>query len=172
MTSRHFLPVLFVIACLLTASLIGEPVVSAAEKALMIGDAPPRVTLPDLKGSLTTIPDDLKGKVVIIRFWADWCSSCAEEMPALESLYKELKGKGLFIVAVNVGQTKEKVEAFVNKKKITYSVLLDQDTKTARKYGVVGLPKTFILDKKGLIKYKLLGDASQETVRKLVLKII
>lgn len=145
----------------------------AAERAsLKIGDPPPRFTAPDLAGSTVTLPDDAKGRIVIIHFWADWCQFCLDEMPALESLYQRYRSKGLVIYAVNVGQSAEAAKAYVNKVRISYPVLLDDDRKTSVKYEVKGLPRTFFVDKAGLIRYKLLGEASADTLRNLLMKML
>jgi thiol-disulfide isomerase/thioredoxin len=119
-----------------------------------------------------TVPDDLRGKAVVIHFWADWCPYCLEEMPILDKLYQQYKNQGLIVYAVNVGQGLDAARAYKNRVKITYPVLLDTDSKMAKSYGVVGLPRTFFIDRKGAIKYKLLGEASEETLRKLVLNTL
>jgi peroxiredoxin len=141
---------------------------AAERRALKIGDPPPRFVLQDLNGGKVTVPDDLQGKAVIIHFWADWCQYCLEEMPALDALYREYRGKGLEILAVNVGQSPEAAKAFMKRVRVSYPVLLDTDSSTAKQYSVLGLPRTFFLDRKGRIKYKLLGEASSETLERLI----
>lgn len=145
---------------------------AAQAASLKIGDSAPAITLADLNGHAVSIPEDLTGKAVVIHFWVDSCIFCLEEMPALERLYKEFQGKGLIIVAINVGQTPERVRAFVSKVKVSYPVLLDPDRKMAKTYGVLGFPRTFMLNRKGVIKYKILGDATEEMLKKLVLNIL
>jgi len=145
---------------------------SAERVMLKIGDPPPRFTLPDLEKRNVTVPDDLRGKAVVIHFWADWCPYCLEEMPILDKLYQQYRKQGLMVYAVNVGQGLDAVRAYVSRVKITYPVLLDTDGKTAKSYGVLGLPRTFFIDRKGNIKYKLLGEASGETLRKLVVNTL
>ncbi len=165
------LQLLFVIALVLTI-ILAHPKPALSEPALMIGDPAPRVALNDLAGMKTTIPDSFRGKVLIIHFWTAGCSSCAREMPALESLSAEYKSKGLIVVAVNVGQQKDTVSALVSKMGISYPVVLDPESIAARNYGVLGLPRTFFLDRAGRIKYKILGEASEKTLKKLILKIL
>lgn len=144
-----------------------------AERILLkIGDPPPRFTLADLEGRSVTVPDDLVGKAVVIHFWADWCPYCLEEMPVLDKLYRQYRSQGLVIYAVNVGQGPDAARAYVSKMKIAYPVLLDADSRTAKSYGVLGLPRTFFIDRKGNIKYKLLGEAPGDTLRKLVLNTL
>jgi len=171
MKTFRALPYLLAGAVLLA---MGAPVpLSAAEPAaLKIGMKPPTATLPDLKGAPMTIPDAVAGKVVILHFWTDWCSYCLVEMPALESLYNRYRDRGLVVVAVNVGQPKETVTAFLQKVQVTYPVLLDAETKVTKAYGVLGVPRTFFLDRNGAIRFKVLGDATEETLHKLVRKMM
>ncbi len=139
---------------------------------LRIGDTPPRIKLSDLNGTAVKVPDNFRGKVVIIHFWAGGCSSCAEEMPAMETLYEKYRRKGLVILAVNVGQKKELVKRLVKDVGITYPVLLDPDRKMAGSYDVVGVPRTYLVDRKGVIRYKILGSASSETLKKQLLSLL
>ena len=139
-----------------------------AQGPLRIGDAPPRITLAELGGRSLRIPDEVRGKVVILHFWAGGCSSCREEMPAMESLYTRYGKRGFAILAVNVGQRKETVRKFAAELKVSYPVYLDPEAKVAREYEVVGVPKTFILDRNGVIRYKIVGGASKESLNKLV----
>ena len=163
-------------ACVLAlaaAFLLAAPSGRAADRmVLKIGDPPPAFSLPDLDGRTVTVPDDLRGKAVIVHFWADWCQFCLEEMPALDSLYRQYRDKGLVIIAVNVGQSAAAARAYAQRVGISYPVLLDGESRTAKQYGVQGLPRTFFLDRKGRIKYKLLGEASVETLRKLALNTL
>jgi cytochrome c biogenesis protein CcmG, thiol:disulfide interchange protein DsbE len=155
-------------ALVLTATYLAVAPVALARAPLRVGEAPPRVNLADLGGHALRFPDDLKGKVVILHFWSGGCSSCREEMPAMESLQTRYGKRGLVILAVNVGQRRDEVKSFVAGMKVTYPIFLDQDTKTAREYEVVGVPKTFILDRNGMIRYKIVGSASTESLNKLV----
>jgi peroxiredoxin len=145
---------------------------AADRPVLRVGDPFPSRALPGLRGPSMTVPDDLNGKVTVVHFWTDWCGSCREEMPALETLFGRYRGRGLLIVAVNVGQTRTQVKKFIDDLKITYPVLLDTEGKTARDYGVVGLPRTFILDRNGIIRYKILGEADEESIRKLLVGLL
>ena len=161
-------------ACIIASVLvcIAFPAAGAERGMLKIGDPPPVFSLQDTEGRMVKAPGDFAGNTVVVHFWADWCPYCLEEMPVLDKLYQQFKKQGLKVYAVNVGQELDVARAYVNKMKITYPVLLDIDGKTARSYGVLGLPRTFFIDRKGNIKYKLLGEASGETLRKLVLNTL
>ncbi|MBS1193052.1 MAG: cytochrome biosis protein [Nitrospirae bacterium] len=146
---------------------------NGAERVMLkIGDPPPPFSLQDTEGRTVTAPGDFRGKTVVVHFWADWCPYCLEEMPVLDTLYRQYGKQGLVVYAVNVGQGLAAARAYINRVNITYPVLLDPEGKTAKLYGVLGLPRTFFIDRKGNIKYKLLGEASGDTLRKLVLNTL
>jgi cytochrome c biogenesis protein CcmG/thiol:disulfide interchange protein DsbE len=156
-------------ALTVTLSILLSVAAPAADtKTLRVGDPFPSRSLPGLGGTSLTVPDDVNGKVTIVHFWTDWCGSCREEMPALEALYIRYKGRGFQVVAINVGQTKAQVKKFIEDLKLTYAVLLDGAGDAAKDYGVIGLPRTFILDRKGIIRYKILGEADEASLQKLV----
>jgi peroxiredoxin len=146
--------------------------IASAKTPLKIGDSTPRIALKDLNGTPVRLPDDYRGKVVILHFWAGGCSSCKEEMPAMETLYSSYGRKGLVILAVNVGQRQDTVKGLVRGLRITYPVLLDTDREMAMKYDVVGLPRTYLVDRNGVIRYRIIGAASAEMLKKQVLSLL
>jgi peroxiredoxin len=135
---------------------------------LKTGQTAPTFALSDVNEKTLRLPEDLKGKVVIVRFWADWCKSCSEEMPVIEKVYNKYKDKGLVIVAVNIGQERDAVVKFVSRVKISYPVLLDPGAVVTKRYGVTGLPITFIIDHNGTIRQKILGEAGQTVFEEIV----
>ena len=101
---------------------------------------------------------DLRGKVVMLNFWATWCPPCKEEMPAIQSLYDRFKGQGFAVVALSVDSDgREVVVPFVKEHKLTFQVGLDPKMQVAAAYGVRGLPATFLIDKKGRLVTMALG---------------
>jgi peroxiredoxin len=140
---------------------------------LRVGSAPPAITLPGLSGPVVRIPGDLQGKVAIIHFWSTGCTTtCRDEMSAMENLYAGYRSRGMAVVAVNVGQKASEVKEFLKGINLSYPVALDADRKAALLYDSVDLPRTFILDKKGLIRYKVIGGASEGTLKKMVLSLL
>ncbi len=137
---------------------------------LRAGQTAPVFSLSDINGKTWRFPEDLKGKVVAIRFWADWCKSCAEEMPVIERVYNKYKVKGLVILAVHIGEEKDSVVKFVKGIKISYPVLIDPRAVVTGQYGVTGLPITFIIDRNGIIREKILGETGQSSFEELVLE--
>jgi peroxiredoxin len=106
-------------------------------------------TLTDLNGKSWTLKD-LKGKVVLLNFWATWCPPCRKEMPDLEALYKRFGSQGLVILGID-DEEGAKVQPFIAKQGITYPVLLDPGRKVNTLFQIEGIPKTFVYDRDGKI---------------------
>lgn len=137
---------------------------------LKTGEAAAAFVLFDMKGNTVRVPEDMKGKVAVIRFWSDSCKSCAEEMPQIEKVYKKYADKGLVILAVNIGEDKAAVAKFVEGINISYTVLLDPGAVVTKRYGITGLPTTFIIDRNGTIREKILGETGVVAFEQMVLE--
>jgi cytochrome c biogenesis protein CcmG, thiol:disulfide interchange protein DsbE len=142
-----------------------------AEAALRIGSALPPATFSGINGAPVRIPESVTGKVVILHFWQVGCSSCKLEMPALDELYKQYQKKGLLVLAVNVGQKKEIVKTFAAELQASYPLLVDPDEKNARLFGVTDVPRTYVIDRNGIVRYRILGGATPEILKKLILSL-
>ncbi len=136
--------------------------------ALTKGQTVPGFTLEQLTGDTLRFPEDLQGKLVAIRFWADWCPFCKTEMQGIEPIYRKYRDKGLVILAVNVRQDHRTAERFIRKLDISYDVLLDQKGEVARSYAVLGLPTTFIVDPNGVLYTKIIGESTPELFEKII----
>jgi len=143
-----------------------------AEAALRIGSVLPSVTFPGVNGASVNITESLKGKVVVLHFWQIGCSSCKLEMPAMDELYSKYRRKGLEVLAVNVGQKKEVVRTFAAELRVSYPLLIDPDEKSARLFGVTDVPRTYVIDRSGVVRYRILGSATPETLKKLILSLL
>jgi len=131
------------------------------------GDAAPEFPVVRLDGSRAVFPDDYRGQVVALRFWADTCPFCRKEMHAIEGVYQQDHAAGLVILAMNVGQSAQVAERFARSLGITYEVGLDEDAAVARRYGVNGLPMTYFIDRTGKVRNKILGESSTETFEEI-----
>jgi peroxiredoxin len=107
-------------------------------------------TLTDLNGKSWTLKD-LKGKVVMVNFWATWCPPCQKEMPDLESLYNQYKTAGFVILALSQDDETEKVAPFIVERKVTYPVFLDPGQKIGKLFEVNGIPKSFVYNRDGIL---------------------
>jgi DsbE subfamily thiol:disulfide oxidoreductase len=117
---------------------------------------------------------DYRGKVVFLNFWATWCESCRDEMPAMERLYGEFKGKGLEIVGVNVKDKREAALTFVKKLNVTYPLMMDPEGEVGLLYGAFGMPATYLIDRKGVVLARLWGPADWYSpgARKLIKDLV
>jgi len=129
---------------------LNAPQLSAAMAKLEADDAVRQkadFTLTDLQGKAWTL-SALRGKVVLVNFWATWCPPCRKEMPDLETLYDRFKDQGFVILAIS-DEEAAKVQPFIAERKITYPVMLDPGRKVNELFRVEGIPKSFVYDREG-----------------------
>jgi cytochrome c biogenesis protein CcmG/thiol:disulfide interchange protein DsbE len=120
----------------------------------------PGFTLKTLDGQEITL-SKLKGKVVLLDFWATWCAPCREAIPHLIHLQKTYQEKGFEVIGMNVDRGgAETVRRFVNSMDIPYPIILTPE-EVSRNYGVTGLPTTILIDKEGKIRQKFSGFTSE-----------
>lgn len=139
---------------------------------LNIGDVAPVFQAVGLEGRASEFPAGWSGKPVVIRFWADWCKYCEEEMKAIDRVHQRLKPRGLEILAVNAGQDKKTIAAFMTKIGVSYPALMDENSAIAKRYGVVGLPTTYFVDASGVVRGKLIGEADEAGFERAALAIL
>jgi DsbE subfamily thiol:disulfide oxidoreductase len=120
--------------------------------------AAPEFTLPNPDGRKVSIKD-FRGKLVFVNFWATWCTFCRDEMPSMERLYREFKGKGLEVLAVNVKDNREEALAFAKELKVSYPIVMDPQGEVGILYGAFGMPTTYLIDRKGMVLARLWGPA-------------
>jgi len=118
--------------------------------------------LPDIKGQQHTL-EDYRGQVVLVNFWASWCPPCIQEMPMLERLQQALDEQPFEILAVNVGEQKYRVWKFVKLINFGLPVILDERKDTFNSWGLSVLPTSFLLDRKGNIRYRVVGDVEWDS---------
>ncbi|OOZ37664.1 redoxin domain-containing protein [Solemya velesiana gill symbiont] len=117
---------------------------------------PPRLSLKDLENKQYDLAD-YNGKIVLINFWATWCPPCVEETPSLGRLKQKLHGKNAVVLSVDVGESIERVEAFLKKIPAAFPVLLDPEGSTVQQWNIRAFPTTFLIDQRGLIRYAYFG---------------
>jgi thiol-disulfide isomerase/thioredoxin len=118
--------------------------------------AAPDFALVDLDGRGLRLAD-FRGRVVLLTFWATWCEPCREEMPAMQALAADLASRGLALVTVNYQETAERIRPFVREIRLDAPVALDGDGAVAQRYRVVGLPATYLIDRRGALVGSILG---------------
>jgi cytochrome c biogenesis protein CcmG, thiol:disulfide interchange protein DsbE len=100
----------------------------------------------------------LKGRVVLVNFWATWCDPCREEMPSFQRLRERLRGRPFEILTVNYGEMPARIRPFLERYRITLPVLLDPDKESAEAWRAGGLPMTFLIDATGQVRFSAFGE--------------
>lgn len=118
------------------------------------GKLAPNFTLKNLKGEEVSL-EDYRGKLVLVNFWATWCKYCDMEMPDLQRLDEE--NEDLVVLAVNVQEDKETVEAYIEKGGYEFEVVLDEEGEIATMYLVYGLPNSYFIDEEGILLGRVPG---------------
>jgi len=158
-----------------SAPAISAPDYKAIPKLQEIKDRPPApdFTLPDPGGRKMSLKD-YRGKVVFLNFWATWCEFCREELPAMERLYREFKGKGLEVVAVNIKDKREDALAFIKKNKLSFPVVMDPEGEIGLLYGAYATPTVYLIDRNGTVLARMWGPAGwySPAARKLIGEIV
>ena len=133
-----------------------------AARPPLIGSPAPEIVLKDLQGRAVKL-SDLRGKVVLVNFWATWCKPCKEEMPAMQASYDKLRDKGFVVLAVNELEDTARVAEHIRTHGHTFEVVMDHNNQVANVYGVVGLPASFLIDPQGIVRERIAGSLLTES---------
>ena len=165
----------FVALCLYAAAPLAKPDYGAVPKLQETKERMPApdFTLLDSDGKKVSLKD-FRGKVVFLNFWGTWCGPCREEMPGMQRLYQEFRGRGFEIIGVNVKDRRPDALAFVKQLQVTYPILFDVQGEVGVLYGAFGMPLTYLIDRNGIVVARLLGDADWYTpgARKLIRALV
>lgn len=157
-SSRHLIKGLFLVICFLSL-VVG---VGAA------GKAAPDFSLPDILQGKNYSLSQFKGKVVMINFFTFFCMPCREEMPDLNKIYNEYKGKGFQLLGIGLSSDPVQLRFLVKQIGLDYPVLAGDD-KVSKDYGSIEIvPTTFIIDRQGNIAHKILGTRKKEELEKMI----
>jgi len=141
------------IVALLMTGLGRDPSVFASP---LVGRAAPNFTLPQLDGPPVTLAR-LRGQVVVINFWASWCTECQVEQPALDQTWQQFQDSGVVVLGVDFQDTIGAASSYVRTDGVTYPVVEDAGSKTALAYGLRGVPETFVVNRSGRIVKHVIG---------------
>lgn len=140
----------FTIFAILAAKEPAPPSASAASEGTEVGDLAPDFQLLGLDQQPVSL-GDLRGKPVMLNFWATWCYPCVSEMSYLQEIYEGYSGEGLVLLTIDLGESSSQVEEFMQKHNLSLPVLIDSGA-VADRYGILWLPTTFFIDGEGIIK--------------------
>jgi len=136
---------------------------------IVIGKPAPDFVLVDMEGNKHRL-SDYKGQGVFLNFWATWCKPCEREMPYIENQYQQFKDQGVQVLAIDSGESELAVNRFIERKGMTFPVLIDEGPVQAA-YGINPLPITFLIDKEGNVVKSHTGELSEEKVREFMEQI-
>lgn len=119
----------------------------------------PDISLNDLSGRELRL-SELKDSVVFINFWASWCQPCREEMPSLQVLYNNFRDyEGFRMITILYRDDPYRAVAYLKENNLDLPLWIDRDGRAASAYGLTGVPETFIIDKRGILRKKVIGPA-------------
>jgi peroxiredoxin len=146
--------------------LVGAAVVAAALLALFSTSSPPPLgrgspapgfELPRLSASGSLSLAELRGKVVLINFWATWCKPCEDEMPAMEELYRTLQPEGFELIAISVDDEVAPVASFREQLGLSFPILMDSEKEVASAYQTHRFPESFLVGRDGVVVERYIG---------------
>jgi cytochrome c biogenesis protein CcmG/thiol:disulfide interchange protein DsbE len=121
-----------------------------------------------LFGGRTLALEELKGRVVMIDFWASWCPPCRQEAPVLAQIYEEYKGKGVEFVGVDIWDSRSEALKFIDRYGVTYPSGLDEKGVIAIDYGVRGIPEKYFIDRNGVLVKKFIGPMDEAKLKQVL----
>jgi peroxiredoxin len=153
----------------LVAAMEQQGAAKKIQSALKPGSAFPDFAVTSLDGQPLSVAG-LKGKYVMVDFWATWCGPCVAELPNVQKAYEKYHSKGFEIIGVSLDQDKDKLTSFIKEKNMPWAQYFDGlgwHNKLAEKYGIESIPATFLLDKEGkIVASDLRGEALDQTLGK------
>ncbi|MFN3337943.1 MAG: TlpA family protein disulfide reductase, partial [Thermomicrobium sp.] len=141
-----------------------------AAQALTVGTPAPNFRLPLLDGGEMDL-STLRGRPVLVNFWASWCAPCRAEMPALEQIARDYGQAGLVVVGVNQLEDPDTVRQFVQELGISFPIGLDRDGRVSRDWRVYGIPQTYLIDADGVIRKVWVGPVTEDSVSRALVEL-
>jgi cytochrome c biogenesis protein CcmG/thiol:disulfide interchange protein DsbE len=127
------------------------------------GSIAPDIELIDINKNTLKL-SELKGSVVFVNFWATWCESCVDELPSIEILFRQLSGNPKFkLITILYKDDGYTISSYMEENGYTFPVYLNPDGSAAKYFGITGVPETFIMDKKGTLRKKIIGPADWDS---------
>ncbi len=145
---------------LLVLGLLGYGLFVRPAAALQVGSSVPDFQLTTLDGDPMSLGAQ-RGSVVVVNFFASWCNPCREEAADLEAAWRQYQDRGVQFMAIAYKDAESKAQTFLDEFDATYPSAVEPGNRTARAYGVTGVPETFVVDQQGLLVQHFIGPVSQ-----------
>lgn len=153
---KHKGLILIIIIVISFAVLFLLPKDKKYEEIAAVGKPAPLFELVDSEGNMWRL-SDLKGKVVFLNFWATWCVTCKTEMPHKEILFQDMQGKPFQMLGILFRDNPAKLPDYYMKQPVSPPTLISENNEAAKLFGITGIPETFIIDKNGIVREKIVG---------------
>ncbi|MDT8862724.1 TlpA family protein disulfide reductase [Alkalihalobacillus sp. MEB130] len=150
---------------------VEESVAATVQKGVQVGQEALPIELTTLNGEQVSL-DEYLGQPVVLNFFATWCHPCQEEMPIILEMEKKLKEKGAAFLAINMTSQekgKEEIKPFLQHYRANFDPLLDKDGDVMKKYQIIGIPTTIVIDEQGMIVQRINGGLTYEIMEDLVI---
>ncbi|MEW6713788.1 MAG: TlpA disulfide reductase family protein [Nitrospirota bacterium] len=165
---KHKSIILIIVIAVAAAAIFLAPGEKSYKTIMAVGSPAPDFELRDSTGKLWKL-SELKGKVVFINFWATWCTTCKAEAPHKTALFNTMQGKPFQMLGVLYRDGPENLPSYYQKYNVMNPTLIDPENAMAKLYGITGVPETFILDKEGILRERLIGPQEWSSPEKLAL---
>ena len=154
MKHKGLILVIVIAACLAVVLLL--PKEKKYEEIAAVGKPAPVFELKDANGNLWKL-SDLRGKVVFLNFWATWCTTCKAEAPSKEALFQKMQGRQFQMLGILFRDDPGNLPAYYRMHNLSFPALISPNNEAAKLYGITGVPETFIIDKNGIVREKIVG---------------
>ncbi|AKF06339.1 TlpA family protein disulfide reductase [Sandaracinus amylolyticus] len=138
--------------------------IAASAMALDPGARAPELGMRDLQGNQVTIAS-LRGRVVVVDFWASWCEPCADSMPVYQRLYNQYRERGLTIIGISQDQRVDNARQFASRHRLSFPVVFDEGHAIANRYRPARMPTSFVIDRGGIVRHVHAGYRSGDADR-------
>ncbi|UNT57725.1 thiol-disulfide oxidoreductase ResA [Lysinibacillus capsici] len=133
-------------------------------EVLKIGDEAPNFTLVDMQGDKHSL-EEYKGQGVFLNFWGTWCKPCEREFPIIDRYYNEYKEKDIQVLAINIAESDFVVQNYIDRKGLTFPVLIDKNKSVMEAYNINPLPTTILINSEGKIEKIITGEMKEQDIK-------
>ena len=152
------------VAALLSSALARPATVAASP---LVGRSAPDFRLPGLNGAPVQL-SKLRGQVVVVNFWASWCTECRVEQPALDATWQRFRDSGVVVVGVNFQDQTADARDYLTEVGTSYPVVRDTDSSTALAFGLRGVPETFVVGPTGRVVDRVIGPVDADALARQI----